>query len=486
MSARLILLGVLLEVILDVLGLSQLAAAAPARFAVVLGNNRPESASEVTLRYADDDAAATHRLLSEAGVHSVLLTTLDSETQRIDGTARPDGPPTWTALVAALSGHFEKLRSAAEGGELLIFYSGHGDVAHGEGYVMLEDRRLTRRLLYQLLARSPALRNHVIIDACKSYFLAFERGPGGERADYAGAFNDAQVPARLFNTGFILSTSSDRDSHEWERFQAGIFSHEVRSALRGAADLDGNGRISYAELGAFLTTANQGIHNRRFRPDFAIRPPSRELDTELLSWPSEVAMTLTGGLGHLYVESSSGERLLDVHPSQEQTLALRLPAERPLFIRRADDTVEFKLTSAAPTRLSALTGYGTQTSRRGALHLAFEQLFQVPFGAAQLVGFAAQRAQDEQRLQIEHQRTRERSHRLTNRALGITTVGLLAVGLALGAVTIERYTTGLGASQLDRVALNQTLGQLEPAVGVTLGAAVVTGAAWLTTTLRFR
>lgn len=482
MSARLIWLGVLLYF----LGLPQQAAAAPTRFAVVIGNNRPESAGEVTLRYADDDAVATHRLLSEAGVHSVLLTTLDSETRRGDDAARPDGPPTWSALSAALYGHFEKMRSAAEGDELLIFYSGHGDVAHGEGYVMLEDRRLTRRLLYQLLTRSPALRNHVIIDACKSYFLAFERGPGGERADYAGAFNDAQVPARLANTGFILSTSSDRDSHEWERFQAGIFSHEVRSALRGAADLDGNGRISYAELGAFLTTANQGIHNRRFRPDFAIRPPSRELDTELLSWQSEVAMTLTGEPGHLYVESASGDRLLDVHPSKEQTLALRLPVERPLFIRRADDTVEFKLTGTAPTRLEALTGYGTQTSRRGALHLAFEQLFQVPFGTAQLAGFAAQRAQGEQLLKIETQRAHDRSRRLTRRALGFSTVGLLALGLALSAVTIERYAAGQNASQLDRSALNQTLGQLEPAVGVTLGAAVVTGTAWLTTTLRFR
>ena len=63
--------------------------------------------------------------------------------------------------------------------ELLIFYSGHGDVDRGEGFVVLEDRRLTRTMLYALLARSPAAHNHVFIDACKSYFLAFDRGPGG-------------------------------------------------------------------------------------------------------------------------------------------------------------------------------------------------------------------------------------------------------------------------------------------------------------------
>ena len=168
MIARLVLLCALV--------VPQLAAAAPTRFAVVIGNNRAEHSGEVTLHYADDDAAATHRLLTEAGVQSILLTTLDADTQRLDGAARPDGPATWTALTGVLDGFFEKMRGTAEGGELLLFYSGHGDVAHGEGYVMLEDRRLTRRLLYQLLARSPGRRNHVIIDACKSYFLAFERG----------------------------------------------------------------------------------------------------------------------------------------------------------------------------------------------------------------------------------------------------------------------------------------------------------------------
>lgn len=479
MIARLVLLCALM--------LPQLAVAAPTRFAVVIGNNRAEHSGEVTLHYADDDAAATHRLLTEAGVHSVLLTTLDADTQRLDGAARPDGPATWTALTAVLDGFFEKMRGTAEGGELLLFYSGHGDVAHGEGYVMLEDRRLTRRLLYQLLARSPGRRNHVIIDACKSYFLAFERGPGGERADYPRAFDDGQVPARLANTGFILSTSSDRDSHEWERFQAGIFSHEVRSALRGAADLDGNGRISYAELGAFLNTANEGIRNRRFRPDFAIRPPARALDTEVLVWPGEVAISVPGGLGHLYVETGSGDRLLDVHASQDQQLGLRLPTERPLFIRRADDSVEFKLTELAPTRLSALTAHGIGVARRGALHLAFEQLFHVPFGEAKLALFAAQRAEGERQLlasQIRHGREATRSR--TRQALGWTTVGLLGAGVALSAVAIERYAKGQGASQLERASLNETLGGVEPALGVTFGAAVATGAAWLTTTLRFR
>ena len=155
--------------------------------------------------------------------------------------------------------------------------------------MVLEDRRLTRSWLHELLARSPATRNHVFVDACKSYFLAFEKGPGGHESAAPASLLAAGVPSRLANTGFVLSTSSDRDSHEWERYQAGILSHELRSALRGAADADRDGRITYAELGAFLVTANSNIENPTFRPDFMVRAPGRDLRREVLRWRGELA-----------------------------------------------------------------------------------------------------------------------------------------------------------------------------------------------------
>jgi Caspase domain len=461
--------------------LMSLPAGAIERYAVVIGNNRPEGAREVTLRYADDDAAATHRLLREAGVHSVLLTTFDADTARLTEPLRPDGPATWTALSRTLETTFAAMPREAE---LFLFYSGHGDVAHGEGYVVLEDARLTRRMLHQLLVRSPARRNHVVIDACKSYFLAFGRGPGGSRSEYAHAFADAQLPSALANTGFVLSTSSDHDSHEWERFSAGVFSYEVRSALRGAADLDGNGHISYAELGAFLSTANEAIANPRFRPDFAVRPPAGALDGEILAWPGQPATTVGGELGHVYVETAAGERLLDGHAAAGQTLALYLPPARPLFVRRGDDSMEYTLSQPGPTSLAELTPAPPISARKGALHLAFEQLFAEAFGPAKLMAFAARHAEAERLL--DRARSDERSRRTTRLALGWSAAALLTAGVILSAVTIERYHTGLGASQRERVTLNETLSGLEPAVGVTLGAAAVVGGAWLGVTLRWR
>ena len=323
------------------------------RFAVVVGNNRGEQAN-AKLRYADDDALATHRLLLEAGATSLLLTSFDEDSARMAGDVKPYAPPRADSLERALGSLAEAMRKASARGaktEFLFFYSGHGDVDDGEGYLVLEDRRLTRSMLFDLLSRSPAAQNHVVIDACKSYFVVFDRGPGGRRTTYAGAIA-AAIPARLANTGFVLSTSSDRDSHEWERYQGGILSHELRSALRGAADADLDARISYAELGAFLTRSNEAIKNPRFRPDFLLRAPDGDLSRAVLGWTRERAPLSFSAKawGHFYVETARGDRLLDAHPSPGQPLRLRVPDERPLFVRRNDNQSEYVVDAHAASR----------------------------------------------------------------------------------------------------------------------------------------
>jgi outer membrane beta-barrel protein len=362
------------------------------RFAIVIGNNRPERAGRPQLRYADDDAVATHRLLREAGVSSRLLVTLDRDSKKLYPGCAKDGSPVWGDLERALADLrrlIQQARSKGRESEFYFVYSGHGEVAHGEGYILLEDRRLTRTLLWQILAKLPTSRNHVVVDACKSFYLAFEKGPGGERVPYHRSFVRRSAPARLANTGFVLSTSSDRDSHEWERYQAGVFSHEVRSALRGGADADGDRRITYAELGAFLRTANRSIPNPRFRPDFIVRPPG-DLSRQVLSWRRESGSLVLDepSVGHVYVEAASGERLLDVHPERELRLALHLPSQRPLFVRRADGSREH-IVKRPRDRLSRIQPTPLTVARRGAVHLAFERLFAEPFGGRQVRAYAA-------------------------------------------------------------------------------------------------
>jgi hypothetical protein len=353
------------------------------RFALVIGNNRPLDATARTLRYADDDAVLTERLLREAGVHTKLLVTLDADSRRSLGSVNADGPARRGPIERAFGELVQAMTAVRRRGdavEFLLFYSGHGDVDRGQGFVVLEDAKLSRAALSSLLSRSPAATNHVFIDACRSYFVAFERGPGGERAPYTGAGLAGAVPAKLANTGFVLSTTSDRESHEWERYQGGILSHELRSALRGAADANRDGRISYGELGAFFTRANQSIANPRFRPEFLVRAPGGELGHAILSWPRSLGLALRAGKwGHVYVESARGERLIDVHPAEGQPVALWVPGERPLFVRRNDELAEFIVNQATPVEIVELTPIVPAIVAKGAQSLALERLFALPF-----------------------------------------------------------------------------------------------------------
>jgi len=462
-----------------------IAAARPAppvaRFAIVIGNHPPDGDGPEQLRFADDDAVATHQLLLDAGVASHLLVSLDADSQRLHASLSRDGTPSLRDLERVFASISSQMRAHGERGEkteLLLFYSGHGDAEHGEGYVVLEDRHLTRTRLFNLLSRSPATRNHVFVDACKSYFLVYAKGPGGRRTAYAPAFVDSAVPGQLANTGFVLSTSSDRESHEWDHYQAGIFSYELRSALRGAADVNEDGRISYAELGAFLSVANSSIENPKLRPEFMVRPPSAGAAGEILGWKLQTAaLRLIGpSMGHLYVETARGERLLDVHPAEGEVVNLHLPALRPLFLRKNDESAEYMLTSLDPVegRIALLTPTVPEVGRKGALNLALRQLFASPFGAANVREF-------ERKLSTEKP-TPAADTSSTHSTLG-TVAGWVAIGaggaaLTLSAASLATSLSAKGESQVEIDRHNQRVQTLNIASAVGYAVAGVAGITW--------
>lgn len=443
------------------------------RFAIVVGNNVSDSRDVPTLRYADDDAVATHLLLEEAGATSVLLARLDADTARLHPGLVPDGAPTLVALEAAVGRLARAMRTSRGRTELLVYYSGHGDVAAGEGYLVLEDGHLTRTRLYEgVLASSPAAQNHVIVDACKSYFVAFEKGPGGTRERLAGSLAPR---TRLTNTGFLLSTSSDRDSHEWELYQAGVFSHELRSGLRGGADANADGRVTYAELGAFLRTANEAIANERYRPDFTVRPPTTLTDV-VLAWSTPPSLRVDAALGHVYIETASGTRLLDAHPAPGLELALHLPAARPVFLRTASDEEEY-VVDGRTARVSELTRRAVSVARRGALQLAFRALFSVPFDRDRVAAF---RAGDGAKLQvpmvIDEREPRGRSG--TRAAIGWIAIGSATTGLAMSMLAVERHRAGQDASHAELVEINRTITRANNLSVALYAVAAAAGVTW--------
>jgi hypothetical protein len=359
--------------------------AAAVLYAVVVGWNGSPSPEVPALRFADDDAAEYARLLRDAGAETTLLTRFDSDSAALHGDTRPDGAPTRDALFDALARVDRAIEASGRPGELFIVYTGHGDVDHGEGFVMLDGARLTRAdLRDRVLAGRRAARIHVVVDACKSYYLVFARG--GERRRHDAPFVDGRAAAMLPRVGFALSTSSDADSHEWEEVQGGVFSHEVRSALRGAADADGDGQVSYSELGAFVHTANQEIPNARFRPHFTVVPPADSVlgeRTPLLGWSGAPATTRAvrldaPGLGRISVEDSLGRRLLDAHLAPPGPL-VHVP-RAPLYVWDRGADREFALDGGGgDVALSGLAPRPRRLASRGAQSDAFNQLFARPF-----------------------------------------------------------------------------------------------------------
>lgn len=465
-------------------------AAVVARFAIVIGNNQPDRSNAETLRYADDDAIATHQLLLDAGVESHLLATLDAESQKMGASPARDGAPSLRDLervFAAISNEMRAHNQRGETTELLLFYSGHGDAEHGEGYVVLEDQHLTRTRLFGLLSRSPATRNHVFVDACKSYFLVYPKGPGGHRTAYSPNFVDNAIPGQLANTGFVLSTSSDRDSHEWERYGAGVFSHELRSALRGAADVNHDGRISYAELGAFLTAANNAIRNAKLKPDFLVRPPGSAGTREIIGWNTETAsLRLKGAdFGHVYVETPKGDRLLDAHPAPGEIVNLYLPKERPLFVRKNDGTGEYELTKAPSEteELAQLTPTDPKTLQsRGSENEALKQLFATPFGAANVREFeleAGTLAPPTYTVApIQTVAADAPTHSTLGTVAGWVAIGAGGAALTLTGASIATSLSSQGDSQVEVERHNQQIRTLNIASAVGYAIAGVAGLTW--------
>lgn len=360
---------------------------APAMFAVIIGSNVSVDRDLPPLRYADDDAARYLDLFRLLGARTYLLSRLDDNTRRLHPQAAAEALEPRRAVLESTMAEVRidvaQARDRQLETVLYVIYAGHGGIENGQGYVTLEDMRITGADLAGFLAPVPATQIHVIADACASYYLAYSRGPGGERRPLHG-FQDTPELASDPRIGLLLSTSSARESHEWEEFQAGVFSHEVRSGLYGAADADGDGKVSYREIAAFVSRANEAIPNERFRPDVHIKAPA----------DSDTLLDLRRGLGrrldvdgahaaHYWIEDERGVRLLDFHNGAGQAVHLvRPPPTGHVYLRREDDEdAEFTIPASPPViELADLPQEPLRVAARGAAHEAFSLLFSLPFG----------------------------------------------------------------------------------------------------------
>ncbi len=208
------------------------------RYAVIVGHN-VGAADEQKLRFAETDASRMAELLGEIGgipdENQVILRSKSADQVR-------------RALIATN----ERIRVGQRAGHdavLFVYYSGHGDADS----LHLGDSRLELRELEALVRGSSAQVRILVIDSCRSG--AVTRVKGGRPAPPLALSSVDEVTGE----GLIVLTASTagEDAQESDQLAGSFFTHYLLSALRGAADDDGDQLVTVAE--AFRYTRDQTI-----------------------------------------------------------------------------------------------------------------------------------------------------------------------------------------------------------------------------------
>ncbi|HEX7480206.1 MAG TPA: caspase family protein [Polyangiales bacterium] len=376
-------------------------------YAVAIGNNAPPVTRTdlPLLHYADDDAVRYYELLRRAGTHAQLLTVLDASTERrFPGLSAQSSAPTLGNLRRVLEAYRTSMQQdRAHGREPVLFltFSGHGAISEqGEPFLALGDENLTRTVLYdEILPAFADMPIHLIFDACEAGALVGARGafdstldalhaPLG--ADAAQLVHDRSL-SRFPNVGALVASSAGEEAHEWSRIESGVFTHEVISALLGAADVNGDQRIEYSEVQSFVAAANRDVSDPRARPEVIALPPASNRHAVLIDLGQlhDVAFLRgdAGALGRFHVELENGLRWLEAHLDGKLEVVLALPRGIEAYVRTATrDAVV-----AATTRELALNSLQfaapTDTGRGGIDSSYRKDLFRRPFGADYYRGF---------------------------------------------------------------------------------------------------
>jgi hypothetical protein len=382
------------------------ARAATRLYAIAIGNNAAladDASAGGGLHYADDDAAAFYEFARGLGAHAELLTDLDDESQlRFPDLASQARAPTFKELQHTV-GELRVAMSAdvAAGNRpvLLLFYSGHGLPATDErpaALSLLDEGLTTKRLYDDVLAALPEATIHILVDACYAEDVVRPRDlelhaiePTEQDVEQLLAHTTL---ARFPRVGAIIAAATSGQTHEWDQYHQGVFTHELLSGLRGAADVNDDGAVEYSELGAFLSAANREVPDLRARLRVISHPPpaDRRLPiVELQRNRQALRVRITGGRpDYFFIEDRHANRLVEMRSEDGYSFHLYLPADQPLYFVSAARTVEFQGRAGDSLDADSLAARGADLRARGAMSAALRHgLFAAPFGPSYYRGF---------------------------------------------------------------------------------------------------
>jgi Caspase domain len=253
------------------------------RFALVAGSN-DGGKDRVTLRYANSDARAVSRVLTQlGGVAARDVIEVEDPT-----------PAQLTAAMETLRSRLAVLKGGQARVEVFFYYSGHSD----ENGLLLKGERLAYPVLRKALETLPAEVRIAVLDSCASGALNLLKG-GSPRPSFL-----VDASSALSGHVFVTSSSADEAAQESERLKASIFTHYLLSGLRGAADSSHDGRVTLGEAYqyAFAETLARTTSTRA-------GPQRPGWDIQLVGTGDLVLTDLRGSDARLVIDAKIGGRV---------------------------------------------------------------------------------------------------------------------------------------------------------------------------------
>lgn len=287
------------------------------RYAVVIGNNAG-SRQQRALEYAERDASRVADVLTSVGK------------VRPDRMVLVQGAAAQSARQALIATNQRIRDEPSPPALLVVYYSGHSDAEA----LQLGDSRLPMTELEGLVRGSAARVRVLIVDSCRSGVLT--AGKGGRpapalRVQLTGTTGDGVV--------VLTASAAGEDAHESPDLGGSFFTHHLLSGLLGAADSDGDGRVTVTESYdyAYANTLRDssatlaGPQHPSYRYD--LRGQGDVVLTELKDSAARAQLAIPRGLDVLVMRgSATGAMIAEARTPDDSPGTLSLPAGR-FFVR---------------------------------------------------------------------------------------------------------------------------------------------------------
>ena len=392
-------------------GVDEVPLAAPTdgvvRYVVAVGYNGRGEGGRRSLRFSDDDAARFYLQLLPSAKRGWLLASFDEESARafVDLTdiARPPSQAELARVLGELTWSMREDRRRGLETELVFYFAGHGDVdAGGEGYLVLADGPFTRTdLETQVVGGSLADTNHVVVDACASYFMVARGDEKSGKKPLSPDLLDVlsspspKTQEAYLRTGVLVSTSDAAEVHESAELGGGVFSYLLRSALAGGADVDADGDVEYAEAASFIASASAAIEDPRARLKAYAKAPVQRPHVALVDFKStdvQHFLAVEGGVSRrVQLLDARGVPYAEVHAGKHPGVRLALVGN-PFFIVRVGSKEAVLVPRRAGAYSLSSLDFQDALEARGHVDGTFAGLFRAAFDRSFVEGYVAHSA----------------------------------------------------------------------------------------------